>query len=107
MTTPAMFRSGLQPERTFLAWRRTVLALLVGSVVSFRVLAPAIGWWSIPVGTAGLTVTGFVWALAAQRGRRSLRALTNGENLPGSALLLLLSISVSAAAVVGVWYVLD
>jgi hypothetical protein len=38
---------GLQPERTALAWRRTGLALTVGSLIGLRVLPPLLGsgWW--------------------------------------------------------------
>jgi uncharacterized membrane protein YidH (DUF202 family) len=106
MTTPQMFSSGLQSERTFLAWRRTSLSLLVGAVLSYRVLAQAIGWWSVVVGTVGLVVTGVVWALARRRSRRFERALTDGELLPGGGLLLFLGGSVALAAVVGLLYVL-
>jgi len=101
-----MFSSGLQSERTFLAWRRTALSLLVGSVVSYRVLAQAIGWWSVVVGTLGLVVTGVVWVLARRRSRRSAGALADGELLPGGGLLLFLGVSVALAAVVGLLYVL-
>lgn len=101
-----MFHAGLQSERTFLAWRRTSLSLLVGSVVSYRVLAPAIGWWSVVVGTLGLAITVVVWALARRRSRRSARALADGSLLPGGGLLLFLSGTVAVAAVIGLLYVL-
>jgi putative membrane protein len=106
MTGPEMFHSGLQSERTFLAWRRTSLSLLVGSVVSYRVLAPAIGWWSVVVGTLGLVVTVVVWLLARRRSRRSARALADGVLLSGGGLLLFLGGSVALAAVIGLLYVL-
>lgn len=101
MTHPEMFESGLQPERTWLAWRRTVIALLVGSVVSYRVLAPAIGWWSVPIGTSGLMVTAVLWILASRR----RRALLSGGPQPGGGVLLLLGSAVALAAVIGGIYV--
>jgi uncharacterized membrane protein YidH (DUF202 family) len=106
MTMPEMYRSGLQSERTSLAWRRTALSLLVGSVVSYRVLAPAIGWWSVVIGTVGVVTTIVVWVLARRRSRRSARALAEGVLLPGGGLLLLLGATVALAAVVGLLYVL-
>jgi uncharacterized membrane protein YidH (DUF202 family) len=106
MTMPAMFDSGLQPERTTLAWRRTAISLLVGSVVAARLLAGGLGWWAIAVGATGLTVAGTVWALAADRGRRATRALAENELMPGGGLLLFLGVFVAVTAAVGVVYVL-
>jgi putative membrane protein len=106
MTVPTMFESGLQPERTALAWRRTVISLLLGSVVASRLLAGGIGGWALAVGASGVVLTGLIWFLAAERGRRANRAVTDGEFLPGGGLLLLLSVVVAAAAAVGIVYVL-
>jgi Domain of unknown function (DUF202) len=101
-----MFDSGLQPERTALAWRRTVLALLVGSVVSYRVLAPSIGGWSYAIGTLGVALTGVIWVLSGRRGGRAMRVLAQEGRLDGGGLLLLLGVSVAAAALGGVIFVL-
>ncbi len=106
MTTPDMFNSGLQSERTLLAWRRTAISLLVGSLLSYRILGPVIGWWSIVVGTLGLVVTAAIWLLARRRSRRSAGALTSGGLLPGGGLLLFLGGSVTVAAAVSLLYVL-
>ncbi len=75
MTSPA--DSGMQAERTALAWRRTALSVAVGSLIGLRVLPPQLG----PLGyaVAGL---GLVWsvdlALTARRryrdGSRLVRA---------------------------------
>lgn len=105
MTTPAMYESGLQPERTTLAWRRTVISLLVGSVAAARVLAGGIGTWAVAVAVTGVVLTGLIWSMAAERGRRATRALADGALLPGGGLLLFLSVVVAAAAAVGMWYV--
>jgi hypothetical protein len=68
--TARFFDPGLQPERTALAWRRTTLALAAGAVVSFRLLPPVLGLWSIGVGVAGLLLSATIWILAGRRGRR-------------------------------------
>lgn len=57
---------GLQPERTVLAWRRTVLALAVGSLLALRLVAPPWGPWA---GGGGLVVSAALWVAAERRGR--------------------------------------
>ncbi|GAA2747718.1 hypothetical protein GCM10009868_38300 [Terrabacter aerolatus] len=74
MTAPQP--SGMQAERTSLAWRRTSLSVAVGSLVGLRVLPPHLG----PTGYA-VSVLGLLWsldlALSARRryrdGQRLLR----------------------------------
>lgn len=48
--------SGLQPERTELAWRRTLLALTVASVASTRALYPLLGRAAVLIGIAGIVL---------------------------------------------------
>src|SRR6185503_9375612 len=45
--------AGLQAERTALAWRRTCLALLAGSLVATRILPEFFGAWSALLGVTG------------------------------------------------------
>jgi uncharacterized membrane protein YidH (DUF202 family) len=66
---PATSHPGLQPERTALAWRRTLLALAVGAIVALRLLNPALWMWSIVTGLIGLALAAVLGALAARRAR--------------------------------------
>jgi uncharacterized membrane protein YidH (DUF202 family) len=90
---------GLQPERTQLAWRRTVAAFTVGALVSLRVLPPVLGGWAALAGGAGLVVGGVLWVAAARRAVAVDRAVrTPGSPLPGGALLFALVLVVTAGA---------
>lgn len=64
----APFDPGLQPERTELAWRRTCLALGIGSLVAMRVLPAAFdsAWWVL-AGAAALVATAGLWLWARRR----------------------------------------
>ena len=105
MTHGRLFDAGLQPERTALAWRRTTLTLAVGAILSFRLLAPALHVWSIPVGVAGLLLSAATWILAGRRARRVQAALLSPSNpLPSGGLPLLLTLIVTSAAVLGLLY---
>ena len=102
MSGPALFDPGLQPERTALAWRRTLLAVAVGALVSLRLLPPLLGPWSLAVGLAGVLGTAVLWRLAGQRARRTGQALLGAPGpLPDGALLLAVALVVAAAAALG------
>jgi len=100
------FDPGLQVERTALAWRRTGLAVLVGSLIGLRVLAPELGWGSVIAGVAGsaLGVT-LLWA-SARRHRRVVAALTGADSnvLPGGALLVVVAMAVLLLGVCALTY---
>jgi len=61
---------GLQPERTALAWRRTGLALTVGSLIGLRVLPPVLGPAAYVLAGLGVVVSLAVLAAAHRRYRR-------------------------------------
>lgn len=106
MSDRTLFDPGLQPERTALAWRRTTLTLAVGAVVSFRLLPPVLGLWSIALGGAGLLLSATVWILAGRRARRVQRALLSSSGpLPGGGLPLLLTAIATSAATLGLLYI--
>lgn len=73
------FDPGLQPERTELAWRRTCLALGVGSIVAMRLLPAAFGHalWVL-AGIAGLIATICIWVTARSRFEHGVQAITAG-----------------------------
>ncbi|WP_043443196.1 DUF202 domain-containing protein [Arthrobacter sp. L77] len=69
---------GLQPERTTLAWNRTMLALVIAGVLLLR-WVPRHGWFPL-----GLTLLTAATALAitagqARRYRRSARGIREGR----------------------------
>lgn len=99
---------GLQPERTELSWRRTALALAVGSLVSLRLLPEALGGaiWVLP-GIFGLIAAGTLWIVARRRYRQTEAAIRDPDAaMPdGRALFALAAIALSTA-VVGIGAVL-
>ncbi|MFK4806195.1 DUF202 domain-containing protein [Microbacterium sp. ZW CA_36] len=96
-----LFDPGLQPERNELAWRRTALALGVGSIVAMRLIPSALGngWWVL-VGAAGLAVSAFFWLSARRRYRAvnvALRREGERAGMPGASRMLALAIFTSCA----------
>lgn len=100
---------GLQPERTELSWRRTLLALAVGALVSVRVLPQVLGDWTIGTGLLGVLIAVVLWAVARRRHRRVeavFRAERSRSAMPGGALLLAVALFAAAGAALGVLYAL-
>jgi len=65
-----LYSPGLQPERTRLAWRRTLLTLAVGALVAFRFLPATLGVWSLLI---GFLAWGVLWQLASLRAQFLIR----------------------------------
>lgn len=83
---------GLQPERTSLAWRRTALALVVGSLLALRALSSRFGGWALLPGVVGLGLAVTVLVLSHRRYQRQRRDLdgaapTRGPSGAGLTLL--------------------
>lgn len=98
--------AGLQVERTALAWRRTGIAVLVGSLIGLRVLAPQLGWGSVALGVVGAALALMLLWASARRHRRVVEAMPgagssalpggvrSGRGLPGGALLVVVAVAV-------------
>ncbi|QNA94122.1 DUF202 domain-containing protein [Microbacterium sp. Se63.02b] len=93
-----LYDPGLQPERTELAWRRTALAIAIGSLLSLRVfpllLPDGLAAWGVVPGVIGVGTACLLWIVARRRQRRTTAVLTSRVSgvLPGGALLLVLTV---------------
>jgi len=106
-----LFDPGLQLERTALAWRRTGLALTIGSLVAMRVLPAALGAWALIPACLALGAAVVILVLAHRRHLRSARDLLAADHdrvplpsglLPGAVTVLCIGGGVAGLAVVGV-----
>ncbi|CAN5188084.1 hypothetical protein BH11ACT4_BH11ACT4_23270 [soil metagenome] len=83
------FDSGLQLERTALAWQRTLLALAVGALLASRGLLADLGAWSYLIGGTGLVVVLVLALLVQRRYRRAhLRLVAGADRALGDAALV-------------------
>lgn len=108
----APWDAGLQPERTELAWRRTVLAVTAGTTIAARYLGasqPVLGLVLPAVALlGGLALLRFA-TLRARRIDRALRTATESENpaMPGAALLGVVAALCLAATLVATGYIVS
>ncbi|HTS99027.1 MAG TPA: DUF202 domain-containing protein [Streptosporangiaceae bacterium] len=89
-------------ERTFLAWNRTALALVVAGLAIVQLLPPFAGVpWGRHVIAIPLIALGAVISVASYRDwQRNQRAMRRGEPLPRSTLPVILASSIAVLAVV-------
>jgi uncharacterized membrane protein YidH (DUF202 family) len=100
------FDSGLQPERTLLAWRRTALALALASGIAIRLTVGTFGSLAVAVGTCGLVCAVVAYISATLRYRRvHLHLLRHGDLPLGAASILLTSIAALIVGLSGLMYV--
>nr|WP_296780045.1 DUF202 domain-containing protein [Rhodococcus sp. (in: high G+C Gram-positive bacteria)] len=71
------FDPGLQPERTALAWRRTVLALVTGVIVSVRLAAHSAGVAAYLLSFVAIAFGAATIALVHRRYSTSTRTLAD------------------------------
>jgi putative membrane protein len=95
-------------ERTFLAWNRTALALVVAGLAIVQLLPPFAG---VPLGRHVIAVPlillgGIVSVTSYVEWRRDQRALRRGEPLPASALPRILAGSITVLALLAAGLVL-
>ena len=87
--TAGPFDPGLQPERTELAWRRTALAIAIGSLVSLRifplVLPPPLAALGFVPGAIGLVAACALWLAARRRLLRTTAWLHSTKTGPTQA----------------------
>ena len=81
MSSSELFDEGLQPERTHLAWQRTLLALGLGCAVSARLTAPHLGVLGVAVSLAGLVAVVVAYLLVRLRYRRITHSLRSTKTL--------------------------
>ncbi|QJU55132.1 DUF202 domain-containing protein [Herbiconiux sp. KACC 21604] len=97
----SVFDPGLQPERTALAWRRTALALLVGSLVALRILPEVFGTWAVALGLVGVVAAGaLLWAVHRRYSTHHRLLTDEGDRaaLAGGRLIAALTLFCVAAA---------
>ncbi len=96
-----LFDPGLQPERTRLAWRRTLLALTVIALAALRLLPDELGPAGAVLPALALVGVGGLWAMVFRRTRGVDGALADERPLPGAGAPVLLSLTCGIVALSG------
>ena len=83
------FDPGLQPERTRMAWRRTLFGLTVIALGALRLLPQAAGTVGVLLSALALSSTAALWWVIRRRNHKTDGALARGDAtlLPGGATL--------------------
>jgi putative membrane protein len=91
-------------ERTFLAWSRTSLALVVAGLAVVQLLAPFRGvpWGRHLIGTPLILLGAAVSVISYLEWKRNQRALRRGEPLVRSRLPSVLAVTIAVIAVIAV-----
>lgn len=94
--------SGLQPERTSLAWGRTLLALIVTACFFLRWMQWH-GWLAAGLALGCLLLALFVWVMQRLRYRAGATGICNSRLAPALPSVLLVGLGVAAMAAVSIW----
>lgn len=105
MSTPGPIDIGLQLERTTLAWRRSALALAVGSLVAMRLLPELLGSlvWIAP-GAIGLVGALWMWWMSRRRHHAFLDRVAAGgaPRIDGAGALCAIAVGTALIGAFGV-----
>ena len=84
------FDAGFQPERTALAWRRTLMSLAAAFLAGSRILLEQVGSWSYAIAGVGLAVVAVLAVVTERRYRAAHHHLTqvDRESLPHDGALI-------------------
>jgi len=97
----ALFDPGAQPERTMLAWQRTVLALAAASGLATRLTADELGAVGVVGGLTGIGLSVAAYLAASRRYGRAHRSLAESGRLPGDGTALALIVAAAVLLSVG------
>ncbi|KLU11068.1 MULTISPECIES: DUF202 domain-containing protein [unclassified Kocuria] len=96
---------GLQPERTTMAWGRTLMSFVVVSAVFLRWLPQHGPFVLVLFGLAVLTA-GSIYLTQRPRYARSARGISREESAPEAGAVLATALAVLVLGALGVWVVL-
>lgn len=97
---------GLQPERTSLAWGRTLLTLIVTACFFLRWMQWH-GWLAARLALACLLLALFVWVMQRLRYRAGAMGICNSRLAPALSSVLLVGLGVAAMAAVSIWAIVQ
>lgn len=92
-----LFDPGLQPERTMLAWHRTLLALAAASALAIRLMADEFGTEAAILCVAGVGLAMAGQFGAARRYERSYRSLMTSGPLTSNGLRVAPTVTMALA----------
>lgn len=110
MNSTDLFDEGLQPERTLLAWQRTLLAVAVGCAVAARLVAPQVGIGGVVASLSGILLVAVTYLAVRRRYARintSLRASDTLQLLSAWPLALLTLVTVVLGILAVAFVLLD
>ncbi|MDP9691333.1 UNVERIFIED_ORG: Flp pilus assembly protein TadB [Pseudomonas mohnii] len=97
--------AGLQPERTSLAWGRTLLVFWVVACIFLRWMQTE-GWLGAVLVVISVFAALYIWTTQRRRYRRSAHAIHSGRLRADVASVLFTGVVVACLAAVSLWAVL-